>query len=298
MTRLRLFVIIKAVKYKAEVKTLQEIDLFELLKIFILSVVQGITEWLPISSTGHLILVEEFIKLNLNPAFIEMFRTVVQLGSILAVVVLYFNKLNPFNPKKSPENRKETWILWFKVAVASIPAIIFGFLINDYMEEYFNIPSVVAAALIIYGFAFIWIENRKPGRHDRQIENLERISYPTAFKTGLFQALSLIPGTSRSGSTILGGLLLGMERTVATEFSFFMSLPVMFGASFLKLLDFGFDFTSTELIYLLFGMFVAFIVSLIVIRSLLKFIKTNDFKPFGYYRIILGSIVILYYLFK
>lgn len=277
---------------------MQEIDLFELLKIFILSVVQGITEWLPISSTGHLILVEEFIKLNLNPAFIEMFRTVVQLGSILAVVVLYFNKLNPFNPKKSPENRKETWILWFKVAVASIPAIIFGFLINDYMEEYFNIPSVVAAALIIYGFAFIWIENRKPGRHDRQIENLERISYPTAFKTGLFQALSLIPGTSRSGSTILGGLLLGMERTVATEFSFFMSLPVMFGASFLKLLDFGFDFTSTELIYLLFGMFVAFIVSLIVIRSLLKFIKTNDFKPFGYYRIILGSIVILYYLFK
>ncbi|MBG9980180.1 undecaprenyl-diphosphate phosphatase [Facklamia sp. DSM 111018] len=277
---------------------MQEIDLFELLKIFILSVVQGITEWLPISSTGHLILVEEFIKLNLDPAFIEMFRTVVQLGSILAVVVLYFNKLNPFNPKKSPENRKETWVLWFKVAVASLPAIIFGFLINDYMEEYFNIPPVVAAALIIYGFAFIWIENRKPGRHDRQIENLERISYPTAFKTGLFQALSLIPGTSRSGSTILGGLLLGMERTVATEFSFFMSLPVMFGASFLKLLDFGFDFTSTELIYLVFGMFVAFIVSLIVIRSLLKFIKTNDFKPFGYYRIILGSIVILYYLFK
>lgn len=277
---------------------MQAVDLLELLKIFILSVVQGITEWLPISSTGHLILVEEFIQLNLDPAFIEMFRTVVQFGSILAVVVLYFNKLNPFNPAKSPQDRKETWIIWFKVVVASIPAAVLGLLINDYMEMYFNTPTVVASALIIYGFAFLWIEDRKTGRHSKHTSQVTQISYPTAFKTGLFQALSLIPGTSRSGSTILGGLLLGMDRTVATEFSFFMSMPIMLGASLVKLKDFGFSFTTAELVYLLFGMLVAFIVSLIVIQSLLKFIKTNNFKPFGYYRIILGAIVILYTLFK
>lgn len=277
---------------------MQSVNLLELLKIFILSVVQGITEWLPISSTGHLILVEEFVQLNLDPAFIEMFRTVVQFGSILAVVVLYFNKLNPFNPAKSPQDRKETWIIWFKVVVASIPAAVLGLLINDYMEMYFNTPTVVASALIIYGFAFLWIEDRKAGRHAKHTSQVTQISYPTAFKTGLFQALSLIPGTSRSGSTILGGLLLGMDRTVATEFSFFMSMPIMLGASLVKLKDFGFSFTTAELVYLLFGMLIAFIVSLIVIQSLLKFIKTNNFKPFGYYRIILGAIVILYTLFK
>lgn len=277
---------------------MQAVDLLELLKIFILSVVQGITEWLPISSTGHLILIEEFVQLNLDPAFIEMFRTVVQFGSILAVVVLYFNKLNPFNPAKSPQDRKETWIIWFKVVVASIPAAVLGLLINDYMEMYFNTPTVVASALIIYGFAFLWIEDRKTGRHAKHTSQVTQISYPTAFKTGLFQALSLIPGTSRSGSTILGGLLLGMDRTVATEFSFFMSMPIMLGASLVKLKDFGFSFTTAELVYLLFGMLIAFIVSLIVIQSLLKFIKTNNFKPFGYYRIILGAIVILYTLFK
>ncbi|MCR8968643.1 undecaprenyl-diphosphate phosphatase [Facklamia sp. 7083-14-GEN3] len=277
---------------------MQDLEWIELLKIIFLSIVQGITEWLPISSTGHLILVEEFIQLNLNPSFIEMFRTVVQFGSILAVVVLYFNKLNPLDFKKSNQERKNIWVIWFKVVFATLPAGILGLLINDYMEEYFNTPYVVATALILYGFAFLWIENRKPARHAKQVNTLKKISFPTAFKTGLFQALSLIPGTSRSGSTILGGLLLGMERTVATEFSFFMSMPVMFGASLVKLRDFGFVFTTAELIYLLVGMFVAFIVSLVVIRSLLKFIRTNDFKAFGYYRIILGAIVILYYLFK
>ncbi|MGX7108159.1 undecaprenyl-diphosphate phosphatase [Facklamia miroungae] len=277
---------------------MQELELIELLKIIFLSIVQGITEWLPISSTGHLILVEEFIHLNLDPNFIEMFRTVVQFGSIIAVVVLYFNKLNPLDFNKSKQEQKDIWFLWFKVVFATLPAGILGLIINDYMEEYFNTPYVVAAALIIYGFAFLWIENRTPARHAKQVNTLKKISFPTAFKTGLFQALSLIPGTSRSGSTILGGLMLGMERTVATEFSFFMSMPVMLGASLVKLKDFGFIFTTAELVYLLVGMFVAFIVSLVVIRSLLKFIKTNDFKPFGYYRIILGAIVILYYLFK
>lgn len=277
---------------------MQNIDLIELLKIFILSVVQGITEWLPISSTGHLILVEEFVKLNLSTEFIEMFRILVQLGSIFAVVLLYFNKLNPFSPSKTSHERKDTWLTWFKVIIASIPAIILGLAINDLMEEHFNKPIVVALALILYGFAFIWIENRKEGRHAKQNKVMEEVSSITAFKVGLFQALSLIPGTSRSGSTILGGLILGLDRTLATEFSFFMSIPVMFGASFLKLIKFGFNFTPAEFIYLIFGMFVSFIVSLIVIRSLLKFIRTNDFKPFGYYRIILGTLVILYFLFN
>lgn len=273
-----------------------DINLIELFKIFILSVVQGITEWLPISSTGHMILVEEFVQLNLSLEFIEMFRVLVQLGSIFAVIVLYFNKLNPFNPRKTKEAQKQTWIIWFKVAFASIPAAIFGLVLNDYMEEYFNTPIVVAIALIVYGIAFIWIENRQQGRHSKKTRRLSDISYPTAFKTGLFQSLSLIPGTSRSGSTIIGGLILGLDRTVATEFSFFMSIPVMFGASFLKLLDFGFNFTFAEFIYLFFGMLVAFGVSIIVIRSLVKFIKNNDFKAFGYYRIILGTIVLIYFL--
>lgn len=273
-----------------------EISLIELLKIFILSVVQGVTEWLPISSTGHLILVEEFIHLNLSVEFIEMFRVLVQLGSIFAVIVLYFNKLNPFNPRKTKEGRKQTWIIWFKVAFASIPAAVFGLILNDYMELYFNTPIVVAIALIVYGVGFIWIENRQQGRHTKKTRSIADISYPTAFKTGLFQSLSLIPGTSRSGSTIIGGLILGLDRTVATEFSFFMSIPVMFGASFLKLLDFGFTFTFAEFIYLFFGMFIAFVVSIVVIQSLLKFIKNNDFKAFGYYRIILGTIVLIYFL--
>lgn len=277
---------------------MQNIDLIELLKIFILSVVQGITEWLPISSTGHLILVEEFVKLNLSTEFIEMFRILVQLGSIFAVILLYFNRLNPFSPSKSSHKRKDTWLTWFKVIIASIPAMVLGLAINDLMEEHFNKPIVVALALILYGFAFIWIENRKDGRHAKQNKVMEEVSPITAFKVGLFQALSLIPGTSRSGSTILGGLILGLDRTLATEFSFYMSIPVMFGASFLKLVKFGFNFTLAELIYLVFGMFVSFVVSLIVIKSLLKFIRTNNFKPFGYYRIILGTLVILYFLFN
>lgn len=286
------------VKKRNEVQLLENLEIIELIKIFVLSIVQGITEWLPVSSTGHMILIDEFIKLSIRPEFTEMFLVLVQLGSIFAVIVIYFHKLNPFSPKKSKEDRKATWIIWFKVVVATIPAVIFGFILEDYMDAYFYNPWVVSIALIVYGFVFIWIENKHQGKHSHSIAELSRITYLDAFKIGLFQSLAIIPGTSRSGSTIIGGLLLGMDRNVATEFSFYMSIPIMFGASFLKLIKFGFDFTSAELIYLLSGMLVAFIVSLIAIKFLLSYIKRNDFKVFGYYRIILGSLVILYFLFN
>lgn len=275
----------------------QVLDFIEVIKIIILSIVQGITEWLPISSTGHLIIVEDLMPLNLSPEFREIFMVLVQLGSILAVIVLYFNKLNPFAPSKTKTERKNTWVLWFKVAFASIPAGILGLLLNDYMDEYFNTPMVVAIALIVYGFGFIWIENRKPGRHSKKIESLEELRFSDAFKIGLFQALSLIPGTSRSGSTIMGGLLMGTSRHVATEFSFFMGIPVMFGASFWKLVTLGLPTQGAELIYLAIGMIVSFLVSVFAIRFLISYLQRNDFTVFGYYRIVLGAIVILYTLF-
>lgn len=275
----------------------QVLDFIEVIKIIILSIVQGITEWLPISSTGHLIIVEDLMPLNLSPEFREIFMVLVQLGSIMAVIVLYFNKLNPFAPKKTSTERKNTWVLWFKVAFASIPAAILGFILNDYMEEYFNTPIVVAIALIVYGFGFIWIEKKDPGRHAKKIDSLEEMRFSDAFKIGLFQALSLIPGTSRSGSTIMGGLLMGTSRHVATEFSFFMGIPVMFGASFLKLFTLGFPTQGAEMIYLAIGMIVSFLVSIFAIRFLISYLQRNDFTVFGYYRIVLGAIVILYTLF-
>ncbi len=275
----------------------QLLDFYEMLKIFILSVVQGITEWLPISSTGHMLLLEDLMPLNLSPEFREIFMVLVQLGSILAVIVLYFNKLNPLASNKTATEKKDTWILWFKVAFASIPAAIFGFILDDYMDEYFNTPLVIATALIVYGIGFIWIENKDRGRHARQIETLNDLRFSDAFKIGLFQALAIIPGTSRSGSTIMGGLLTGATRHVATEFSFFMGIPIMFGASFFKLIKLGFPLNGVEIIYLIFGMVVAFIVSVIAIRFLIRYLQRNDFTVFGYYRIILGAIVILYTLF-
>ncbi|HFI0464067.1 TPA: undecaprenyl-diphosphate phosphatase [Streptococcus suis] len=274
------------------------IDIFELIKIMILSIVQGITEWLPISSTGHMILVEEFLPLASSPEFKELFFVLVQLGSIFAVVVLYFNKLNPFSLRKDPAERKATWMVWFKVAVASIPAVLFGYALDDYMETYLNKPIVVALMLILYGMAFIWIENRQKSKHAHEIKTFPALTFKDAFLIGCFQALAIIPGTSRSGSTILGGLLLGTSRYIATEFSFFMSIPIMFGASLKKLIKFGFVFSQEEIILLTVGMVLAFIVSIIAIRFLLNYIKRNDFKAFGYYRIGLGSIIILYYLFR
>ena len=274
------------------------IEFIEFIKVIILSIVQGITEWLPVSSTGHMIILDDFIKLNVTPEFKTLFLVFVQLGSILAVIFLYFHKLNPLSPKKTKKEQRQTWTLWFKVAVATVPAAIIGFLIDDLMEEYFYNSWVVVAALIIYGIIFILIENhqaknKKPAR----IDTLEKITYKDAAKIGAFQILPLIPGTSRSGSTIIGGLLMGASRSVATEFSFFMGMPIMFGASLLKIIKFGFNFTSAELIYLISGMFVAFIVSVFTIKFLINYIKKNDFKPFGYYRIALGIIVIIYFTF-
>ena len=267
----------------------------ELLKAVILGIVEGITEWLPISSTGHMILVEEFIKLNVSDEFMEMFRVVIQLGAILAVVLLYFNKLNPFSTKKTRREKKETMEIWFKVIVGIIPAGVLGVLFDDWLDQHFYNYIVVSITLILYGLLFIIIENKNKNKR-LSINRFENLTYATAFKIGLFQTLSLIPGTSRSGSTILGGIILGTSRPIAAEYSFFMSIPIMFGASFLKLIKFGFDFTGTEVSILLTGMIVAFVVSLVSIRFLMRYIRNNDFKPFGWYRIILGVLVLGYFL--
>lgn len=275
---------------------MNEFSLIEFIKIFILSVVQGITEWLPISSTGHMIIIEDFMPLNLSPEFREAFLVLVQLGSIMAVVVIYFDKLNPFSAKKSSREKKNTWNLWFKVAFASIPVAIAGLLIKDYMDEYLNTPIVVAIALIVYGIIFIWIEKRERGRHSYIIDDFSKLTYADALKIGLFQALSLVPGTSRSGSTIIGGLLIGTSRPLATEFSFFLGIPAMFGASLIKIIDLGLGFTLVEWVYMLFGMVVAYLVSLVVIRYLIRYLQTNDFTVFGYYRIGLGIVVLIYFL--
>lgn len=268
----------------------------EIIKIVILGIVEGITEWLPISSTGHMILVEEFIQLNFSEEFKEMFFVVIQLGAIMAVVVLYFQKLNPFSAKKSKQEKKETMDIWFKVIVGIIPAGILGILFDDWLNEHFYNYITVAITLIVYGVLFIIVENKNQNKEPK-ISTFEELDYRTAFLIGVFQVLSLIPGTSRSGATILGAIILGNSRHIATEFSFFLSIPVMFGASALKLLKFGFSFTPQEFIALVVGMVVAFVVSIIAIRFLLNYIKKNDFKAFGWYRIILGLIVISYFLF-
>lgn len=269
----------------------------ELLKAVILGIVEGITEWLPISSTGHMILVEEFVKLNVSDQFMEMFRVVIQLGAIFAVVLLYFNKLNPFSPKKSRKEKKETMEIWFKVIVGIIPAGVLGILFDDWLDEHFYNYIVVSIALILYGVLFIVIENKNRNKRSR-INNFDNLTYATAFKIGLFQTLSLIPGTSRSGATILGGIIVGASRPIAAEYSFFMSIPIMFGASLLKLIKFGFDFTGAEVAILLTGMIVAFLVSVISIRFLMRYIRNNDFKAFGWYRIVLGILVLVYFFIR
>lgn len=270
---------------------------YELIKAIILGVVEGITEWLPISSTGHLILVQEFMQLDARPEFIEMFNVVVQLGAILAVVILYFHKLNPFSPKKSKTEKKETWDLWFKVVVGCIPAGVLGLLFDDWFEEHFHKFLPIAIMLILYGVLFIIVENFNKNRKPK-ITSFKTFTYQTAIIIGVFQVLSLMPGTSRSGATIIGALLIGTSRYIAAEFSFFLSIPVMFGASGYKLLKFfkaGGNFIEGELIFLLVGSLVAFIVSILAIKFLMNFIKTNDFKPFGWYRIILGVVLIGYW---
>lgn len=271
--------------------------MLDILKSIILGIVEGVTEWLPISSTGHLILVDEFIKLNQSTAFKDMFFVVIQLGAIMAVVVLYFHKLNPFSPKKTEKQQKNTFILWGKVLVATVPAAIIGLLFDDYIDAHLHTPVVIALMLIIYGVLFIIIENRNAGVEPK-VEKLTELTFSTAALIGVFQILSLIPGTSRSGATIIGALLLGTSRYVAAEFTFYLAIPVMFGASFLKMVKFGFHYTGLQVGILLVGSLVAFIVSVFAIKFLMGYIKKHDFKAFGYYRIVLGAIVLLYFLIK
>ncbi|NLM98181.1 MAG: undecaprenyl-diphosphate phosphatase [Halanaerobiaceae bacterium] len=269
--------------------------IMELIKVIFLGIVEGITEWLPISSTGHMILIDEFIKLDASEAFKEMFLVVIQLGAIMAVVLLYFRKLNPFSFTKTVEEKKETLKIWYKVIVGVIPAGVAGLLFDDWLNEHLYNYWTVAVMLILYGVLFIIIENRNKAK-SAGINSFSELSYSTAFYIGLFQVLSLIPGTSRSGATILGAIILGTSRYIAAEFSFFLSIPVMFGASALKLFKFGFSFTGREFLILFTGMITAFLVSVFAIRFLLAYIKKNDFKAFGWYRIILGILVIGYFL--
>lgn len=269
-------------------------DLIEFLKVVVLGIVEGFTEWLPISSTGHMILVENIIHLNVTEDFLSVFRVVIQLGAILAVVLLYFRKLNPFDPGKTERQKWITIHLWIKIAVACVPAAVFGLLLDDWLDAHLYNPYVVAATLIIYGILFIVQENRNQGV-EFSIQRVTQISYQTALYIGLFQVLSLIPGTSRSGATILGAMVLGCSRSAAAEFSFFLGIPVMFGASLLKLVKFGFSFTGSELFYLIAGMVIAFAVSVYSIKFLMSYIKNNDFRFFGYYRIVLGVIVLAYF---
>lgn len=267
---------------------------WELVKAIILGLVEGVTEWLPISSTGHMILVEEFIKLNASEAFKEMFFVVIQLGAIMAVVLLYFHKLNPFSSAKTKLEKKLTMDIWYKVIIGVIPAGVIGVLFDDWLNARLYNYQTVALMLILYGILFIIIENRNK-RRISSVNSFKEMTYLKAFLIGVFQVLSLIPGTSRSGATILGAILLGTSRHIAAEFSFFLSIPVMFGASFLKLVKFGFAFTGMEVAILITGMLVAFGVSIVAIKFLLGYIKNNDFKAFGWYRIVLGGLVIGYF---
>lgn len=271
----------------------------ELLKAVLFGIVEGVTEWLPISSTGHLILLNEFITLNVSDAFRSMFDVVIQLGAILAVIVLFFHKLNPFSPTKSAGEKKQTWQLWFKVVAAIIPSGIVGVLFDDWMEAHFHNATVVSIALIVYGVAFILVERRNARRvGGKTVEDVYAIDYKTALLIGCFQCLSLIPGTSRSGSTILGAILIGVGRSAGAEFSFFMAIPTMLGASAIKGLKFllsGVAATGTEIGVLIVGCVVSFLVSLLVIRGLMEYVRKHSFSAFGVYRIILGVVVLVYF---
>ena len=274
--------------------------MIELLKAVLFGIVEGITEWLPISSTGHLILLNEFITLNVSDEFGSMFDVVIQLGAILAVIVLFFHKLNPFAPSKSSDEKKQTWNLWFKVVAAIIPSGIVGILFDDWMDAHLHNATVVSIALIVYGIAFLLIERKNQGRHLKAIDDVHDISYRTALLIGLFQCLSLVPGTSRSGSTILGAIAVGVGRSAGAEFSFFMAIPTMLGASAIKGLKFllsGVAATGTEIGVLVVGCVVSFLVSLLVIRGLMEYVRRHSFAAFGVYRIVLGCLVLAYFAF-
>ena len=270
--------------------------MLDALKVIILGIVEGITEWLPVSSTGHLILVGDLLAPGLSDEFMEMFNVVIQLGAIMAVVVLYFHKLNPFSPKKTKKQKLLTWQMWIKVAIASVPAAIVGLLFNDILDKIFYKPFPVAVMLIVYGVLFIVIENRNAGRRP-SVNKIADLSMSMLLWIGFFQMLALIPGTSRSGATIVGALIIGVSREIAAEFTFYLAIPVMFGASLIKLLKFGFHFTALEAGVLAVGMIAAFLVSVVVIRFLMGYIKKHDFKVFGWYRIVLGVVVLASFAF-
>ena len=276
--------------------------MLEILKAILFGIVEGITEWLPVSSTGHLILLDEFVKLQVSAAFYEMFQVVIQLGAILAVIVLFFHKLNPFSAKKDPAQKKDTWNLWFKVIVAVLPSAVIGLALDDWMDEHLYNYVVVAIALVVYGVAFLFLEKGNAAR-GKCIETVYALDYKTALLIGAFQCLALIPGTSRSGSTILGAILLGVGRSAGAEFSFFLAIPTMLGASALKTLKYALDIvggeammpTGTEVSVLVVGCLVSFLVSLLVIKGLMEYVRNHSFKAFGIYRIILGVVVLGYF---
>lgn len=272
------------------------VSLIEILKVIVLGIVEGITEWLPISSTGHMLLLDEFIQMDVSDEFKEMFFVVIQLGAILAVVLLFWNKMWPFQlkDKSKPVVQKDIFSMWFKVVVACIPGAIVTLLFDDYIEAHLHTPTVIAIALIFYGIAFIVIESWNKKRTPK-VETLSDITYKTAFIIGLFQVLSIIPGTSRSGATIIGALLIGVSRVAAAEFTFFLAVPVMLGLSLIKVIKFGFAYTQAEVVILIVGVVVAFAMSVIVIKFLMSYIKKHDFKVFGWYRIVLGIAVLAYF---
>ena len=274
------------------------LSFIEILKVVFLGIVEGITEWLPISSTGHMLLVDEVITLDASDSFKDMFFVIIQLGAILAVVTIFWNKMWPFQMKDKTQSvfKKDTWSMWFKTVVACIPGAVVTLLFDDFIEAHLHTAVVISIALIFYGIAFIVIENWNKTRTPK-VETLNDITYKTAFFIGMFQVLSIIPGTSRSGATIIGALLLGVSRVAAAEFTFFLAVPVMFGLSALKLIKFGLSFTGAELAILIIGCVVAYLVSIVVIKFLMGYIKKHDFKIFGWYRIVLGVIVLLYFAF-
>ena len=268
--------------------------MLDILKAIIFGIVEGITEWLPISSTGHLIIMNELLKMNQSDAFIEMFQVVIQLGAILAVVVLYFHKLNPFSPTKTEKQKMMTWQIWIKVVIGCVPAGVIGLLFDNWIDNVFYHWYVVALMLIIYGVLFIVVENYQQGKEPRAAK-FSQLSIQMVLIIGVFQMLAMIPGTSRSGATIVGALMIGVSRSLAAEYTFFLAIPVMFGASLLKLVKFGFAFTGMQVAVLLVGMVVSFGVSIVAIKFLMSYIKKNDFKVFGYYRIVLGVLVFLFF---
>lgn len=274
-------------------------DFLEIIKIFFISLIEGITEWLPVSSTGHMIIFDEIVKLNFSEEFKSLFMVVIQLGAILAVVFLYFEKLNPFSPSKSRYEKSKTWDLWKKVIVGCLPMAILGFLLDNFIDSKLKNAWIVASMLILYGILFIVIERvKKRSSKKPKITETSNISYVDALKIGGFQILSLVPGTSRSGSTIIGGLLSGASREVAAEFSFFMGIPLMFGASFLKIVKYGFNYSTSEIFYLSLAMILTFVISIFVIKTLMEYLKKHNFEVFGWYRIVLGVIVLTFFLLK